>query len=64
MELAERTKYLLFKKSCIIQRTNSEGKLKIAVPLYEVPANITKLSIKATATNLEEVEGMQVPEAK
>jgi len=64
IEVSEKLRSLLFKKSCTVQRTNSEGKVKIAIPLTEVPENITKLSIKATPTNLEEVEGMKIPEAK
>ena len=52
---------------CSDHVSDSEGNMRFSVPLYDdLPANVTKLSLKFTAVDFvaNETTGMKQPEAK
>ena len=51
LELAEKVMKMQHGESCQKLSTQSDGSLKLAIPLYDVPENVTKLSLKVTAVD-------------
>ncbi len=66
LQLGEKIDTLLYAKACEKHRSGSDGKIYLAIPLYDAPNNVTKLSLRATAIDhpANATSGMKQPVAK
>ena len=64
--LIEMLRGLLYEETCVDAVSGPGGKLRMAVPIYQAPANVSKLSLKITAVQhpANETSGMRQPELK
>eukprot|EP00095_Tigriopus_kingsejongensis_P009746 maker-scaffold1177_size57108-snap-gene-0.11 protein:Tk09746 transcript:maker-scaffold1177_size57108-snap-gene-0.11-mRNA-1 annotation:"alpha-2-macroglobiln splicing variant 1 precursor" len=65
-ELSEKLATIRFGQSCSNLTTDSNGKVKISVPIYDIPSNITKLSIQVASLDhpTNETRGIVQPKGK